>query len=69
MMENQVADLSKIDAKDFVGVACRGDSVYTLSSDGKLCVFNESRKVEKWMNIKVKTAYGLTLSDHNLLCN
>ena len=69
MMENQAADLSKIDVKDFVGVVCKGDYIYTLSSGGKLWVFNESRKVEKWMNIKVKTAYGLNISDHNLLCN
>mmetsp|Transcript_39353 Transcript_39353/g.45182 ORF Transcript_39353/g.45182 Transcript_39353/m.45182 type:complete len:184 (+) Transcript_39353:468-1019(+) len=69
MMENQAADLSKIEARDFVGIVCRLNNVYTLSSDGKLCVFNENRKVEKWMNIKIKKAFGLSISGHNLLCN
>lgn len=61
MMQNEPADLTKIDAKNFVGIVCRGPNVYTLSVDGKLCVFNENRKVEKWMNIKINRAFGLQI--------
>lgn len=69
LMSNEAADLSKIDSRDFIGVVCKGTYIYTLSTEGKLCIFNENRKVEKWMNIKVKMALGLNICGFNLLCN
>jgi mitogen-activated protein kinase binding protein 1 len=69
IMENQAADLSKADSVDFVGVAWKTNSTFVLSSDGKLFVFNENRKIEKWMNIKVERAFGITLSKNSLICS
>lgn len=69
MMENQPADLSKIELKDFAGVVWKSNYIYTISTEGKLCVFNEYRKVEKWMNIKVKKVFGLSIWGNNLLWN
>lgn len=69
LMENEAADLSKIDVQDFVGIACKTKYAYALSSNGKLCVFNENRKVEKWMNIKTNKAFGLSIAGHHLLCS
>lgn len=36
MMDNTPADVTKVDAKDFVGVVCRNNYSYTLTADGKL---------------------------------
>lgn len=41
IMDNQAADLSKADSKDFIGVAVKTNSAFVLSTDGKLFVFNE----------------------------
>ena len=58
-MENKSADLTKVKVPLFCGVSCKGNNVYALSEDGLLYVINESRKTEKWMNIKVGKAYGI----------
>lgn len=67
-MESKAADLTKIKVQDFVGVACKENLVYALTSDGLLYVLNENLKTEKWMNIKVNRAIGLTLSGTMLIC-
>ena len=69
VMENQAADLSKAESKDFIGVVVKTNSTFILSSDGKLFVFSENRKIEKWMNIKVERAFGLTSSGIYLICS
>ena len=69
LMENQPADLSKVEQKNFVGIVWKSSYIYAISVEGKLCVFNEARKVEKWMNIKVKKVFGLSITGNNLLWN
>lgn len=44
-------------------------NTYTLSSKGKLYVFNQNRKIEKWMDIKTSLAFGLSLNGDKLICN
>lgn len=59
IMESKSADLTKIKVPNFVGVGCKDSNVYTLTQDGLLYVINESKKTEKWMNIKVAKALGM----------
>ena len=39
--------------------------IYALDSEGVLCVLNEQRKLEKWMDLKVHSSYTLHPSTHN----
>lgn len=46
----------------FSGVACgRGpmaSSTYCITSSGLLCLFNSSRQLEAWVNLKVREEHG-----------
>jgi hypothetical protein len=62
MMESFSADIAKVKNKIFVGVACKHSCVYSLTNDGCLYIFSEDRKLNKWMNIKVNRAFGVSIS-------
>ena len=68
LMENKSADLSKVGVKNFVGVSCTEGHVYALAVDGHLYVYDQHRKVEKWMNIRVDRAFACTAAATHLLC-
>jgi WD40 repeat protein len=61
ILESFSADLSKVKQKIFVGVVCKNQNVYALTSDGHLYVFTEERKLSKWMNIKVSRAFSCSI--------
>uniref|UniRef100_A0A8C4D963 WD repeat domain 62 n=1 Tax=Dicentrarchus labrax TaxID=13489 RepID=A0A8C4D963_DICLA len=57
----------------FSGVACgRGlmaCSTYCITSSGLLCLFNSSRQLEAWVNLKVSdTGSCLAVSEHFIFC-
>ena len=74
-MENKACDLTKIAVQEFAGVGIvqnegvEGLTTFALTTDGLLHVINSNRKIEKWMNIKVEKALGMTISDHMILCS
>ncbi|XP_044209771.1 WD repeat-containing protein 62 isoform X2 [Thunnus albacares] len=56
----------------FSGVACgRGlmaASTYCITSSGLLCLFNSSRQLEAWVNLKTKSASCLVVSEDFIFC-
>ncbi|XP_051255549.1 WD repeat-containing protein 62 isoform X2 [Dicentrarchus labrax] len=56
----------------FSGVACgRGlmaCSTYCITSSGLLCLFNSSRQLEAWVNLKTSSASCLAVSEHFIFC-
>lgn len=62
MMESKSADLSKIKNKVFVGVACLGLYIYTLSIDGTLYQFDRERKLVKYLSSKIDRVLTLSAS-------
>jgi hypothetical protein len=67
-MESKSADLTKVKVKVFVGVGCRLQQVFALAEDGHLYVFDKSRRLVKWMDIKVTRAISLAISNEFLIC-
>ena len=63
ILESFTADLAKVKTKIFVGVVCKHAMAYALASDGHLYLFNEEKKLSKWMNIKVSRAFGCCLDN------
>ncbi|KAM9358601.1 WD repeat-containing protein 62 [Symphorus nematophorus] len=56
----------------FSGVACgRGlmaCSTYCITSSGLLCLFNSSRQLEAWVNLKTSSASCLAVSENFIFC-
>ncbi|XP_028276033.1 WD repeat-containing protein 62 isoform X2 [Parambassis ranga] len=56
----------------FSGVACgRGlmaSSTYCITSSGLLCLFNSSRQLEAWVNLKTASARCLAVSEDFIFC-
>ncbi|XP_054462647.1 WD repeat-containing protein 62 isoform X2 [Anoplopoma fimbria] len=56
----------------FSGVACgRGlmaSSTYCITSSGLLCLFNSSRHLEAWVNLKTSSASCLAVSEDFIFC-
>ncbi|XP_074536120.1 WD repeat-containing protein 62 isoform X2 [Halichoeres trimaculatus] len=56
----------------FSGVACgRGlmaSSTYCITSSGLLCLFNSSRQLEAWVNLKTSSASCLAVSEDFIFC-
>ncbi|XP_062274498.1 WD repeat-containing protein 62 isoform X3 [Scomber scombrus] len=56
----------------FSGVSCgRGlmaSSTYCITSSGLLCLFNSSRQLEAWVNLKTKSSSCLVVSEDLIFC-
>ncbi|XP_069390921.1 WD repeat-containing protein 62 isoform X2 [Paralichthys olivaceus] len=56
----------------FSGVACgRGltaSSTYCITSTGLLCLFNSSRQLEAWVNLKTASASCLSVGEDHVFC-
>ncbi|XP_042372494.1 mitogen-activated protein kinase-binding protein 1-like, partial [Plectropomus leopardus] len=56
----------------FSGVACgRGlmaASTYCITSSGLLCLFNSSRQLEAWVNLKTSSASCVVVSEDFIFC-
>jgi len=61
IQESFTADLTKVTVKIFVGALVYKESVFALSCDGNLYMFNQERKLQKWMNIKVTRAFDMAI--------
>lgn len=53
----------RVKVKEFVGVCCKLDQVFSLAIDGHLYIFDKQRKLQKWMNIKVEKALSITMNN------
>ncbi|EFC42696.1 predicted protein [Naegleria gruberi] len=42
--------------------------VYTVNSDGILCLLNENRQILKWLDMKVKAAFSLSVNEDIICC-
>ncbi|XP_041850150.1 WD repeat-containing protein 62 isoform X2 [Melanotaenia boesemani] len=56
----------------FSGVACgrglRAANTYCITSSGLLCLFNSSRHLEAWVNLKTSSASCLAVSEDFIFC-
>ena len=68
MMESKTADLTKCKSRIFVGVGCKQTQVYALADDGYLYIYDQNRKLLKWMNLKLDSALGLAMGTSHLYC-
>lgn len=51
-----------------MGVAVYNSKIFSLASDGHIYVHDKTRKLVKWMNIKVNRAFSLHASNDRLFC-
>ena len=56
-LKSKNADLVKMKEKVFVAVQVSGNRVFLLTEDGILCVVNQNKQLEKWMELKVIPKY------------
>ena len=69
IIEGKTAILGpKFQNKTFMDVSALEGHIYALDTDGVLCVLNEQRKLEKWMDLKVHTAYTLQITPVHIIC-
>ncbi|KAL9650432.1 hypothetical protein ABK040_004656 [Willaertia magna] len=45
-----------------------GIEFYAVTSQGILCVINENRQITKWLDLKVKTAYSVSVNEEFVCC-
>lgn len=70
VLEGRSGVLGNLSSKHFLDVACndKDNSVYVLTTDGQLCMFNEGRTVEKCIDLKTSSGISLSLSLGKLAC-
>lgn len=59
---------AKFQNKTFMDVCALEEHIYALDSEGVFCVLNEQRKLEKWMDLKVSTAFTLQITSNHIIC-
>nr|CAG4710624.1 unnamed protein product [Naegleria fowleri] len=42
--------------------------IYTVNSDGILCMLNENRQITKWLDMKVKSAFSISVNEDIICC-
>ncbi|KAK3805818.1 MAG: hypothetical protein J3Q66DRAFT_375561 [Benniella sp.] len=55
---------------NYVDVVCSPDGrrTYVISSSGLLCLFDENRAMEKWINLQTRGAYSVNLTEKAVIC-
>ncbi|KAL1920123.1 uncharacterized protein VTP21DRAFT_1269 [Calcarisporiella thermophila] len=55
---------------NYVDVACCkiSDNAYCVTADGILCLLNEERSMDKWVDLQVTTAYSIDVSNQYVVC-
>ncbi|CAG8504609.1 8721_t:CDS:10, partial [Scutellospora calospora] len=48
--------------------ATKSDHTYFVTSNGLLCMFTEGRLMDKWVNLQVKSAYSIDVSQQYIIC-
>mmetsp|Transcript_28376 Transcript_28376/g.25213 ORF Transcript_28376/g.25213 Transcript_28376/m.25213 type:complete len:157 (-) Transcript_28376:3860-4330(-) len=55
--------------KAFMDIAYNNGQVFAITYDGVLCIVNESnRALEKWMDLKVNSGFGVLVTENYLVC-
>jgi WD40 repeat protein len=67
-MASRSVILSEMKEKNFISVIVNSGKVFTLTSDGQLCIFTSERTLDRWMDLQVAGAFSLSLSDNVLAC-
>jgi len=69
IIEGKSASLGKMGDKTFMDIAYYNGQVFAITSDGILCIVNETtRMLEKWMELRVSTGFGLLVTSTHLIC-
>ncbi|KAI0221003.1 hypothetical protein L0F63_004216 [Massospora cicadina] len=70
VLDGRSGALGNFKMKEFLDVVCSGvdRSVYAVTSDGHLCMFNECRQVVKSVDLKAKSAICLAYDGGKLVC-
>jgi WD40 repeat protein len=67
-MASRSVFLAEMKEKNFVSVVVGRGMVFTLTSEGQLCIFTPERTMDRWMDLHVTSAFSLSLSDRVLAC-
>ncbi|KAF9937144.1 mitogen-activated protein kinase binding protein 1, partial [Modicella reniformis] len=70
VLEGRSGLLGEHKSCNFVDAMCSQDgrSTYVVTSNGLLCLFNEGRAIEKWVNLRARGAYSINLTEKAVVC-
>ncbi|KAI9296292.1 WD40 repeat-like protein [Neoconidiobolus thromboides FSU 785] len=70
VLEGRSGILGNFKDSNFIDVTCTNDAAlcYAITKDGFLCSFNKERKIDKFIDLKVKSALSLDYNHNTLIC-
>ncbi|KAG0354384.1 mitogen-activated protein kinase binding protein 1, partial [Gamsiella multidivaricata] len=70
VLDGRSGILGELRNSNYVDAVCSkdGKSTYVVASNGILCLFNEGRAIEKWIDLHVRGAYSVNLGEGCIIC-
>ncbi|CAG8605380.1 14338_t:CDS:10 [Funneliformis mosseae] len=70
VLDGRSGILGDLRDNNFVDAACcqKSDHTYFVTSNGLLCMFTEGRLMDKWVDLQVKGALSIDVSDQYIVC-
>ncbi|CAG8452818.1 28309_t:CDS:10 [Dentiscutata erythropus] len=70
VLDGRSGILGDLRDNNFLDAACcqKSDHTYFVTSNGLLCMFTEGRLMDKWVNLQVKSAYSIDVSQQYIIC-
>ena len=71
VIDGRAGILGELRDGNYVDAVCSHDGqfTYAISSNGVLCQFSENRVLEKWVDLQVRGAYSVDLTeDGSVIC-
>ncbi|KAF9408132.1 hypothetical protein BGZ94_002436, partial [Podila epigama] len=70
VLDGRSGILGELRDSSYVDAACSQDGrfTYAVTSQGVLCLFTEVRVMEKWIDLHVRGAYSLSLTESSIVC-
>lgn len=71
VIDGRAGILGELRDSNYVDTVCSQDGrfTYAITSNGILCLFSENRVLEKWIDLHVRGAYSINLTeDGRIVC-
>ncbi|PKK75650.1 WD40 repeat-like protein [Rhizophagus irregularis] len=70
VLDGRSGILGDLRENNFVDAVCcqKSDHTYFVTSNGLLCMFTEARLMDKWVDLKVKGALSIAVSEQYIVC-
>ncbi|CAG8514111.1 17328_t:CDS:10 [Acaulospora morrowiae] len=70
VLDGRSGILGDLRDNNFLDAACcqKTDHTYLVTSNGLLCMFTEGRLMDKWVNLQVKGAHSIDVSEQYIVC-